>query len=139
MRAVSSESEFASFVVWFGGRAYFRVGSPSGPVEVGRLRCVREELADIAERLGRTYRLTRKGFWVLDEDLHKRLVTYCVAVTGMRRRDTLIKEQLKELVSALDTFSLHFWYSESVERFRRGGLRTLSRVSRSLRILYHVR
>lgn len=134
------ESGFTSFVVWIGDRAYFKRGSPMGSVEIGRLRCVRDDLIDIARRTGgETFRTTKRGFWILDEDTHKRLVTYCVAVTGMRRRNTLAIEHLKELVTALDSFSLHFWYSESLERFRRGGLRALFRVSSSLRTLYHVR
>lgn len=140
MRLTAAEHEFSSFVVWINGRAYFRRNSPTGPVEIGRLRCVREDLIDIVGRIeGKTTKPTRNGLWILDEDLHKRLVTYCIAVTGMRRRNALIVEQLKELVTALDPFSLHFWYSESVERYRRGGLRALFSVSSSLRTLYHAR
>lgn len=140
MRSTGTEYEFSSFAVWIGDRVYFRRGSPIGSIEIGRLKCVREDLMDIARKMGReTSKPTRRGLWILDEDLHKRLVTYCVAVTGVRKRNSLIVEQLKELVTALDSFSLHFWYSESVERYRRGGLKSLFRVSSSLRTLYHVR
>lgn len=136
---MNDDPGFASFVTWVGDKAYFRRGSPLGTIEIGRLKCVKNDLIDIAGRMGeKSFRATRRGLWILDEDVHKRLVTYCVAVSGMRRRNTLTIEHLKDLIATLDSFSLHFWYSESLERFRRGRVRALYRVSKSLRALYHV-
>lgn len=135
----ASSPEFASFAVWIGGRAYFRRDSPFGIAEIGGLRCGRDEAVEIARRFSRNaFRETRSGLWVYSEDLHRRLIVFCGAVTGMRKRSSYATELLIDLVLKLDPVSLLFWYSEFVERFRRRGIRALYRISSSMRALYYV-
>lgn len=132
-------SEFKGFVVWVGDRAYFRRGSQLGYVEIGRLRCLKEDLLDVTRRFDSgLIKVTEGGLWVYNEDIYKRLITFCGAVSGMRKRRPASIEQLKEVVVRLDPFSLLFWYSEFVERYRKRGVVGIRRVSRALRELYYV-
>ncbi|MEM3662804.1 MAG: hypothetical protein QXU60_06200 [Sulfolobales archaeon] len=136
---MSRDSGFVGFITWIAGKAYFRRNSPLGLVEIGGLRCSKDEVVDIAKRFSKNaFRETKSGLWVLDENLYMRLVVYCGTVTGMRRKNSYASELLLNLTLKLDPVSLLFWYSEFVERYKRRGTRALYRVSSSLRSLYYV-
>jgi len=130
--------EFKGFIL-FKKRAYFKSGT-SNTTDVGRLRIRKEDLTDFARNANALAKVktTESGVWVFDEALYKRLLVYAVALNGVRKRNALRILRLTDIVSKLDDYSLHFWYTEAVSRFKQGGLISLSRVSRSLRALYGI-
>lgn len=130
--------EFKGFIL-FKERAYFKSGA-SSTTDVGRLRIRKEDLIDFARNANALTKMktTKSGVWVFDEALYKRLLVYAVALDGVKKRSALRVLKLTDVVSKLDDYSLHFWYTEAVSRFKQGGLINLRRVSRSLRALYGV-
>jgi hypothetical protein len=132
-------TEFHGFVLFKGGRTYFKREVFGGP-EVGKLRVDKESLTEFAKNANALpkVRVTKSGMWVYDESLYKQLLIYAVALNSMRKKNALRVMRLMEVVSKLDEYSLHFWYTEMIARFKQLGLRGLSRVARSLRVLYGV-
>ena len=132
-------TQFSGFVLFRKDRAYFKRDA-LGKAEVSKLRVGKEDLIELARSFDALdkIKVTRSGMWVYDEALYKRLVVYAVTLSRMRRRSSLKTLRLVEAVGKLDDYSLHFWYTEAASAFKRGGLRALGRVSRSLRVLYGV-
>jgi len=132
-------TEFNGFILFKGDRVYFKRGIMSS-TEIGRLKITKE---DVIEYLKNTNALsktkpTKSGLRIYDESLYKRLLVYTATLSTIRRRNALRTLKLIETVNKLDDYSLHFWYSEFVSIFKQRGLRSVGRVSRSLRVLYGI-
>lgn len=135
----SVSSQFNGFILFKGDKAYFR-RDVFGSTEIGRLRVNRELLTDFIKNSNSSQKvkMTKNGMRVLDEVLYKRLLIYATTLACMRKRSTLRILRTAEVISKLDEYSLHFWYTEVISRFKERGVRALWRVSRSLRVLYGV-
>jgi len=131
--------EIKGLILFRGDKTYFKRDFTSSS-EVGRLKVTKEDIIEYLKNsnsLSKT-KVTKSGMWIYDESLYKRLIVYAASLSTMRRKNSLRILKLLESVNKLDEYSLHFWYSELVSRFKSGGLRPLGRISRSLRILYGV-
>lgn len=135
----SVSSQFNGFILFKGDKAYFR-RDVFGSTEIGRLRVDRELLTDFIKNFNSSQKvkMTKNGMRVLDEVLYKRLLIYATTLACIRKRSTLRILRTAEVISKLDEYSLHFWYTEVISRFKERGVRALWRVSRSLRVLYGV-
>ncbi|MGC8983484.1 MAG: hypothetical protein ACP5KA_07035 [Desulfurococcaceae archaeon] len=132
-------SGFKGFVLFKGVRAYFKRGVV-GSIDVGKLRVTKDELLDVVRQLDALARVkaTKSGLWVYDEDLYKRLVVFSAFYGPMKAKSSLKTLKLVEVVKRLDDYSLHFWYTEVLDRYRQRGVRAVRVVSRAARILYGV-
>lgn|GEM_PF-896478 len=132
-------NQFNGFILFRGDKIYFRC-DVFRSIEIGRLRVDRELLIDFIKNFNQLskVKLTRSGVRVFDEVLYKRLLIYAVTLACIRKRNTFRILRTAEVISKLDEYSLHFWYTEAISRFKEGGVRSLWRVSRSLRVLYGV-
>ena len=132
-------AEFRGFVMFKGNRAYIK-RDVFGKAEVGRLKASREDVLEFIKGANASSKIkqTKSGLWILDETLYKQLVVYTANLSSMKKKTSLRVLKLAEAVRKLDEYSLHFWYTEIVGRYRRGGLRAIGRVARALRVLYGV-
>jgi hypothetical protein len=131
--------EFRGFVMFKGDRTYIK-RDVFGEAEVGRLKASREDVLEFIKGANASSKIkqTKSGLWILDETLYKQLVVYTANLSSMKKKTSLRVLKLAEAVRKLDEYSLHFWYTEIVGRYRRGGLRAIGRVARALRVLYGV-
>ncbi|MCC6023550.1 MAG: hypothetical protein LM600_02490 [Thaumarchaeota archaeon] len=136
---MGSSIEFRGFVMFKGDRTYIRRDA-FGEAEVGRLKVSRKDVLEFFRGANASSKIkqTKSGAWILDETLYKQLVVYTASLSSMRKRTSLRLLKLAEIIRKLDEYSLHFWYTEIVERYRKGGLRAIGRVARALRVLYGV-
>jgi hypothetical protein len=108
--------------------------------EVGRLKASKENVLEFIKNTNASSKIkqTKSGVWVLDETLYKQIVIYTANLSSMKKKTSLRLLKLAETVHKLDEYSLHFWYTEIIERYRKKGLRAIGRVARALRVLYGV-
>ena len=132
-------AEFRGFVMFKGDRIYIK-RDVFGEAEVGRLKASREEVLEFIKGVNASSKIkqTKSGLWVFDETLYKQLVVYVANLSSMKKKTSLRLLKLTEAIRKLDEYSLHFWYTEVVGRYRKGGLRAIGRVARALRVLYGV-
>ena len=132
-------TEFRGFVMFKGDRAYIKRDVFS-KAEVGRLKTSKEDVLEFVKNIDASSKIkqTKSGVWVLDETLYKQIVVYTANLSSMKKKTSLRLLKLAETIRGLDEYSLHFWYTEIIERYRRRGLRAIGRVARALRVLYGV-
>lgn len=137
MRGMSTQ--FNGFILFKGDRAYFK-RDVLGSTEIGRLRINKEFIMDFIKSMNSSSKIkvTKSGLRVFDEGLYKRLLVYAVTLACIRRKNSLRVLKITEVISKLDEYSLHFWYTEAISRFKERGVRALWCVSRSLRVLYGI-
>jgi hypothetical protein len=111
-----------------------------GETEVGRLKANKEDVLEFIRGTNAPSKIkqTKSGVWILDETLYKQLVVYTANLSSMKKRTSLRLLKLAEVIHKLDEYSLHFWYTEIIERYRKRGLQAVGRVGRALRVLYGV-
>jgi hypothetical protein len=136
------EPEFKRFILFRGGRAYFKDDVLEEPEFV--VDASEDEILDFVRRYGASkVRQTSSGLWVFDETLYKELVVYATALSTMKDKSGLRPLKLAEAVRSLDEYSLHFWYAEIIWRYRRGKYRSgplvsIPRVAKAFRVMYGV-
>jgi len=136
------EPEFKRFILFRGGRAYFKEDVLEEPELV--LDVDEHEILDFVRRYGASkVRQTSSGLWVYDETLYKQLVVYATALSTMKDKSALRLLKLAEVVRSLDEYSLHFWFAEIIWRYRRGRywsspLVSIPRVAKAFRVMYGV-
>jgi hypothetical protein len=122
-----------------GDRAYIKRDVFS-KTEVGRLKVSKEDVLEFIKNTNASSKIkqTKSGVRVLDETLYKQIVVYTANLSSMKKKTSLRLLKLAEAIRGLDEYSLHFWYTEIIERYRKRGLRAIGRVARALRVLYGV-
>jgi hypothetical protein len=130
--------EFKRFVLFGGEKVYFK----HDVLEETEI-AVRVSESDIFEFIksvgaGSKIRQTSSGLWIFDETLYKQLVVYASALGFMKEKTSLRVLKLIDAVRLLDEYSLHFWYTEIVGKYRRKGLQAVARVAKAFRVLYGI-
>jgi hypothetical protein len=123
---IGISAEFRGFVMFRGDRTYIKRDA-FGKAEVGRLKASREDVLEFIKGANASSKIkqTKSGLWILDETLYKQLAVYAANLSSMKKKTSLRILKLAEAVRKLDEYSLHFWYTEIVERYRKGGLRAI--------------
>jgi hypothetical protein len=131
--------QFNGFILFRDYKAYFKRGI-IGSVEIGRIKIYKEDLMNFLKHVDASTKVkyTKSGLQIFDESLYKRLLVYAVAFSFIRKKSSLRILRLIEAVKKLDDYSLHFWYTEALTRYKDRRQRGLGRVSRSIRVLYGV-
>ncbi|MGC8983606.1 MAG: hypothetical protein ACP5KA_07655, partial [Desulfurococcaceae archaeon] len=117
-------SEFAGFILFRGDRAYFKRGA-LGANDIGKLKVTKSDLLDAVKQLDALGKVkeTKSGLWVYDEDLYKRLLVFSALYGPLRAKSPLKALKLALVVRRMDGYTIHFWYTEALEKYRRGGIR----------------